>query len=132
MFGRSEVAELLENERVNLLVEGISESLFYGYLESLVSYSNFKLARICVLPNYARLFPEIYRNLLDKHVFAVKSLIFSRNTEIVYGMEFLHNKLSLAKDVVEQYSVVQLTDIVKKKRTFRIAGGIGFCWTIFG
>ena len=115
VFGRSEVAELLENERVNLLVEGISESLFYGYLESLVSYSNFKLARICVLPNYARLFPDIYRNLLDKQVFAVKSLIFSRNTEIVYGMEFLHNKLSLAKDVVEQYSVVQLTDIVKKK-----------------
>ena len=115
VFGREEVAELLENERVYLLVESISDSLLYGYLESLVSYRNFQLVEICVLPNYDRLFPKSYRNLLDQHLFVVNQLIFSRNTEIVYGMEFLHNMLRLTKDVVKQYSVVQLEDIIEKQ-----------------
>lgn len=115
VFGREEVAQILENERVYLLVEGISDRLLYGYLESLVSYRNFQLVEICVLPNYDRLFPKSYRNLLDQHLFVVNQLIFSRNTEIIYATEFLHNMIRLIKDVVKQYSVVQLEDIIEKQ-----------------
>ena len=115
VFGREEVADILENERVYLLIEGISDRLLYGYLESLVSYRNFQLVQICVLPNYDRLFPKSYRNLLDQHLFVVNQLIFSRNTEIIYATEFLHNMIRLIKDVVKQYSVVQLEDIIEKQ-----------------
>ena len=113
--GRTDVAELLEKECVHLLIGGISENLFSTYLEVLISYANFRLVEMCVLPNYDRLFAELYRNMLDQRLFIAKQIIFSRNTEIVYGREFIHNILSSSKDVIEQYSIVQLIDIVKKK-----------------
>lgn len=116
--GRTEVAELLEQERVHLVIGGISESLLFAYLEVFVNYANFRLVEMCVLPNYDHLFGRFYRNLLDRRLFAVKQLIFSRNTEIVYGMEYVHNVMGLVKDVIEQYSIVQLKDVVKIK---------GFC-----
>lgn len=115
VFGRQEVAELLESENLYLIIGGINESLVFGYLESFVGYSNFKLVETCVLPNYDQLFQEAYRNLLDKHLFVVRQLIFSRNTELIFGREFLRNMLNLAKDVIEQYSVAQLENIVKRK-----------------
>lgn len=113
--GRTEVARLLDDDRVHLLVEGINENLFFVYLGECVNYANFRLVEMCVLPNYDRLFAESYRNLLDQRLFAAKQLIFSRNTEIIYGMEYVHNVMGLAKDVVEQYSIVQLKDVVKIK-----------------
>lgn len=113
--GRTEVAELLEKECVHLLIGGISENLFATYLEGLISYANFRLVEMCVLPNYDRLFAEAYRNMLDRRLFVAKQIIFSRNTAIVYGREFIHNILSSSRDVIEQYSIVQLIDILKKK-----------------
>ena len=130
--GRTEVAELLEAERVHLFIQGISDSLFFAYLGECVNYANFRLVEMCVLPNYDRLFAESYRNLLDQRLFAAKQLIFSRNTEIIYGMEYVHNVMGLAKDVVEQYSIVQLKDVVKKKGAFRYASSAGFCGTVTG
>lgn len=113
---RIEVATILEDEHVHLLIEGISDNLFFAYLDSIVNYANFRLVEMCVLPNYDRLFAESYRNMLDKRLFAVKQIIFSRNTEIVYGREFIHNILSSSSDVIEQYSIIQLIDIVRKKK----------------
>ncbi len=113
--GRTEVAELLEEECVHLLVGGISENLFATYLGALINYANFRLVEMCVLPNYDRLFAKSYRNMLDQRLFIAKQIVFSRNTERVYGREFIHNILSSSKDVIEQYSIVQLRDIVPQK-----------------
>ena len=113
--GRAEVAELLEEECVHLLVGGISEKLFATYLGALINYANFRLVEMCVLPNYDRLFAGAYRNMLDQRLFIARQIVFSRNTERVFGREFIHNILSSSKDVIEQYSIVQLMDIVPQK-----------------
>ena len=115
VFGREEVVELLEVERVHLVVEGICDNWFFAYLEALINYSNYRLIETLVLPNYNQLFTSSYRYILKKQLYAVKSIIFSRNTEMYFGKEFLHNMLHLAKDVIEQYSVVQLTNIISEK-----------------
>lgn len=115
VYGRVEVAELLEEECVHLLIGGISENLFVTYLGALINYANFRLVEMCVLPNYDRLFAQSYRDMLDQRLFIAKQLIFSRNTERVYGREFIHNILSSSRDVIEQYSIVQLTDILPQK-----------------
>lgn len=115
VFGREDVAELLEHERVHLVIEGICDNLFFAYLEVFVNYSNYRLIETCVLPNYNQLFACSYRYMLEKQLFAVKSIIFSRNTEIYFSKEFLHNLLHLTKDIIEQYSVVQLINIVRAK-----------------
>lgn len=115
VFGRKEVAELLEAERVHLVIEGICDNLYFSYLEALINYSNYRLIQTLVLPNYNQLFASSYRYILEKHLFAVKSIIFSRNTEVYFCKEFLHNMLHLAKDIIEQYSVVQLGGIISEK-----------------
>ena len=112
--GRTEVAELLEEECVHLLVGGISDK-GSSSLGALINYANFRLVEMCVLPNYDRLFVKSSRNMLVQRLFIAKQIVFSRNTERVYGREFIHNILSSSKDVIEQYSIVQLMDIVPKK-----------------
>lgn len=115
VFGRENVAELLERERVHLVIEGICDNLLFPYFQALVNFSNYRLIQICVLPNYNQLFTNSYRYMMEKHLFAVKGIIFNRNTEIYFGREVIHNFLHLAKDVIEQYSIVQLENIIKKK-----------------
>ncbi len=115
VFGRESVAKLLETERVHLVVEGICDNLFFPYLQALVNFSNYRLIQICVLPNYNEVFGNSYRRMMEKYLFAVKGIIFNRNTEIYFGREVIHNFLHLAKDVTEQYSIVQLENIIKKK-----------------
>lgn len=115
VFGRENVAELLETERVHLVIEGICDNLFFPYLQALVNFSNYRLIQICVLPNYNELFANSYHHMMEKHLFAVKGIIFNRNTEIYFGREVIHNFLHLAKDIIQQYSIVQLENIIKKK-----------------
>lgn len=114
--GRVEIAELLENPRVNIAVEGICDVLFAIYLETFINYANYQLVKTCALPNYKDLFLDKYRWHMDKYLYAVKRIIFNRNTEILFSKEMIHNILKLSKDVIEQYSVVQLKGIVEKKR----------------
>lgn len=115
VFGRENIAELLENERVFCTVEGICEGLYDAALETFVEYENYQLVFNANLPNYPQIFPEKYKWTLDRQLYEIKRVILNRNTEIYYSKEMIHNIMELSRDIIEQYSVVQLTDIVCKK-----------------
>lgn len=115
VFGRREVAELLEQDRVYLSVKGICENLFSVCLETFINYANYQLVQSVVLPNYEVLFETEYHWYMETYLYALKRVIFNRNTQIIFSKEMLHNMLKLSKDVIEQYSIVQLYDIVKKR-----------------
>lgn len=115
VFGRKNIAELLENERVFCAVEGICEGLYDAALETFVEYANYQLVFNANLPNYPQIFPEKYKWALDRQLYEIKRVILNRNTEIYYSKEMIHNIMELSRDIIEQYSVVQLTDIVCKK-----------------
>lgn len=115
VFGRENIAELLENERVFCTVEGICEGLYDAALETFVEYANYQLIFNANLPNYPQIFPENYKWTLDRQLYEIKRVILNRNTEIYYSKEMIHNIMELSRDIIEQYSVVQLTDIVCKK-----------------
>lgn len=115
VFGRKNIAELLENERVFCAVEGICEGLYDAALETFVEYANYQLVFNANLPNYPQIFPEKYKWALDRQLYEIKRVILNRNTEIYYSKEMIHNIMELSRDIIEQYSVVQLTDIIGKK-----------------
>ena len=117
VFGRKNIAELLENERVFCAVEGICEGLYDAALETFVEYANYQLVFNANLPNYPQIFPEKYKWALDRQLYEIKRVILNRNTEIYYSKEMIHNIMELSRDIIEQYSVVQLKDIVCKKES---------------
>lgn len=117
VFGRKNIAELLENERIFCAVEGICEGLYDAALETFVEYANYQLVFNTNLPNYPQIFPEKYKWALDRQLYEIKRVILNRNTEIYYSKEMIHNIMELSRDIIEQYSVVQLKDIVCKKES---------------
>lgn len=52
-----------------------------------------------------------------RQLYEIKRVILNRNTEIYYSKEMIHNIMELSRDIIEQYSVVQLKDIVCKKES---------------
>ena len=117
VFGRKNIAELLENERIFCAVEGICEGLYDAALETFVEYANYQLVFNTNLPNYPQIFPEKYKWALDRQLYEIKRVILNRNTEIYYSKEMIHNIMELSRDIIVQYSVVQLKDIVCKKES---------------
>lgn len=111
-----EVAQLTENENVCLIVKGICEEYFFHALQSVLNYSNFQLVVQAVLPNYLQLFHKEYQEMLDIYKSVAELIIFTRNTMIIRGLEIQHNAYALARDMIESNSIVQLTDIINRKK----------------
>ena len=115
VFGRPEIAEVLEDERVYVSIEGVCEQFFATYLEIFINYANYQLIQNKILPNYDRLFGQQYEWYMKKYLYMIERMILDRNTLIIYSKEMIHNILKLSRDVIEQYSITQLSDIVRKR-----------------
>lgn len=111
-----EVAQIANLENVCLIVEGICEKYFFHALQSIIDYSNYQLVVQAVLPNYLQLFRKEYQNMLEIYKSVIELIIFTRNTMILRGVEIQHNLYGLTRDMIEGNSIVQLVDIVKKKK----------------
>lgn len=115
VFGREDVANILGDQRVFLSIEGICEGLYDAALETFINYSNYRLVINANLPNYEYIFQKQYKWSLDKQLYEIKRVIMNRNTEIYFSKEMIHNVMSLSKDIIEQYSIVQLKNIIPSK-----------------
>lgn len=115
VFGDEKIAKMLENDRVFLTVEGISDGLFSAILETFINYANFSFVINAVLPNYPQMFVDKYKWALDRQLYEIKRVLLNRNTEVYFSEEMLGNVMKLSKDIIEQYSIVQLKGIVQKK-----------------
>lgn len=115
VFGDEKIAKMLEDDRVFLTVEGISDGLFSAILETFINYANFSFVINAVLPNYPQMFVDKYKWALDRQLYEIKRVLLNRNTEVYFSEEMLGNVMKLSKDIMEQYSIVQLKEIVQKK-----------------
>lgn len=113
-FGKTKILDLLQTDRVFLLVNGINESMLVSYMDVSINYANFQLVQLGVLPNYDKLFPNEYKWMLDKYLYEVKKITLDRNTEMIFSREIVENELRLAKDILEHYSIIQLRNIIDK------------------
>lgn len=111
-----DIAELAENDNICLTIKGINDEYFFHALQTVINYSNYELVVQAVLPNYLQLFRAEYQEMLEVYKSVVELIIFTRNTMILRGIEIQHNTYALTKDMIEQRSVVQLKDIIAKKK----------------
>ena len=108
------VSEILVAEQVCAVVKGINEQFFPHILQQILNYSNYQLVVQAVLPNYDSLFSDEYRKVLDTYLNTSELIVFTRNTEILRGIEIARNGYRLTKDILKQYSVSQLRDVLKQ------------------
>ena len=111
-----EIAELAENDNICLTIKGINDEYFFHALQTVINYSNYELVVQAVLPNYLQLFRAEYQQMLEVYKNVIELIIFTRNTMILRGIEIQHNTYALTKDMIEQRAVVQLKDIIAKKK----------------
>lgn len=111
-----EVAELAESDNICITVKGVNEEYFFHALQTVLNYSNYQLVLQSVLPNYLQLFKTEYQEMLEVYKSVIELIIFTRNTMILRGIEIQHNTYALTKDMIEQRAVVQLKDIIAKKK----------------
>ena len=112
---REEVLQILNAEQVCVIVEGICDEYYFHVLQNVLDYSNYQLVVHAVLPNYDRIFDIEYKNVLETYVNIVELIVFTRNTHMLRGVEIARNGYALIGDVIRQYSVTQLWNIVQKK-----------------
>ena len=113
-FGKTKILNLLQTDRVFLLVNGINESMLVSYMDVCINYANFQLVQLGVLPNYDKLFPHEYKWMLDKYLYEVKKITLDRNTEMIFSREIVENELLLAKDILEHCSIAQMRNVLDK------------------
>ena len=92
-----------------LCINGINDELFGSFVAMvLADYGLMRLTKYCCMPNYDELYPEIWRDVIRNIKEKYESVILSRNTEILMATEFVKNKVNNCKDIVRQYTILEL------------------------
>lgn len=104
-----DITDVVKYDNVILCVNGINDELFGDFVAVvLADYGLMRITKYCCMPNYDELYPEIWRNVIKSIKEKYESVILSRNTEILMASEFIKNIINNCKDIVKQYSIVQL------------------------
>lgn len=104
-----DITEIVKSDNVVLCIDGINNELFGDFVAVvLADYGLMRITKYCCMPNYDELYPVIWRDVIKSIKEKYQSVILSRNTEILMATEFIKNIINNCKDIVRQYSVVQL------------------------
>lgn len=104
-----DITEIVKSDNVVLCIDGINNELFGDFVAIvLADYGLMRITKYCCMPNYDELYPVIWRDVIKSIKEKYQSVILSRNTEILMAAEFIKNIINNCKDIVRQYSVVQL------------------------
>ena len=104
-----DITEIVKSDNVVLCIDGINNELFGDFVAIvLADYGLMRITKYCCMPNYDELYIEIWRNVIKSIKEKYQNVIISRNTEILMASEFIKNIINNCKDIVRQYSVVQL------------------------
>ena len=113
-IGREEWVKLLNFPNIYLFIEGINEEYFFHSIQDFLDYSNIQLTHLGVLPNYERIFQEIFLKFRQIIGSAMEIVIYTRNTELQRIEEMTQNMYALSEDIIRQYSVQQLFGCVER------------------
>ena len=104
-----DITDVIKNDEVVLCINGINDEVFGEFVAIVMNnYALMRLTKYCCMPNYDKLYPEIWRDVIRNITERYESVILSRNTEILMASEFIRNKVSTCRDIIREYSIVQL------------------------
>lgn len=104
-----DITDVIKNDEVVLCINGINDEVFGEFVAIVMNnYALMRFTKYCCMPNYDKLYPEIWRDVIRNIKEKYESVILSRNTEILMASEFIRNKVSTCRDIIREYSIVQL------------------------
>lgn len=104
-----DITDIINCDNIILCVNGICNELFGTFVAIVLdNYGLMRLTKYCCMSNYDELYPDIWRDVIKSIKEKYQSVILSRNTEILMAAEFIKNIINNCKDIVRQYSAVQL------------------------
>jgi len=108
LMGIRDLCDIFENDRF-VLVCGEENILYYcEIIIAMVNYSNIKLNKYSILPNYAYLYPKEFKLVVGKYIDQIDSDVITRNTMILMGQERIENMLVNIPDFINQYNILDL------------------------
>lgn len=110
-----QLADILEQAWVSLIVEGINEEQLHGKLDELICYENRNLVTECILPNYDVLYLKQGQDYIDKMLYCIKKHVFNMNTEVAFGQQLGDNMLHSLPGVLYNSSLNNLRSAMKEK-----------------
>lgn len=106
---KTDIIDVINCDNAVLCINGINDELFGSFVAMvLADYGLMRLTKYCCMPNYDELYPEIWRDVIRNIKEKYESIILSRNTEILMATEFAKNKVNNCKDIVRQYTILEL------------------------
>ncbi len=106
---KTDIIDVINCDNAVLCINGINDELFGSFVAMvLADYGLMRLTKYCCMPNYDELYPEIWRDVIRNIKEKYESVILSRNTEILMATEFVKNKVNNCKDIVRQYTILEL------------------------
>lgn len=116
MLHENDMTDIFEDENLYFAVgeEGIPH--IAAWLSQVINYSNYQYCEFCILPGYASIYP--YEYLLYKRAYMelFESLVLRKNTLINRANGMVKNELLNIKDIISQYSLVELLKKFQEKR----------------
>lgn len=105
-----DISDLIQSRRVLIGVNDINPELIYEFASEAIDYGKIRLVEYCTLPNYVRLYPQGWTDVMKIVKSQFEILILDRNTQITFSQEFILNMLRNFEDMPNQYVVNQLKD----------------------
>lgn len=107
-----DVSDIIECKRIYIAVGKKTIGVLREYLIGLLHYGNIKQNMLLSLPNYNVIYNEEYKEFVELYREYMAGIIFSRNTELLYGKEIVKNSMNTIPDAIEQYSIVQIKEVM--------------------
>lgn len=108
VFKKEACKQLLEDNRILFILGGNNDQMLDALVGGIITYNNFQLVDMQILPQYDILYPEECRNLIDIIIYYQKKVILNRNTEINENMKLTENILFNMFDYVKQSNLYLL------------------------
>lgn len=83
--------DIIREEKVRLVVEGINGWSLGKNMEEVITYQNKDLLVQCILPNYDVVYSEKCRVYVDEMIRYMKKEVFNKNTELLRGAQIADN-----------------------------------------
>ncbi len=105
-----DISDLLESNRLRIVVDEINREKFYSYLEVTVLPNNVKTNKYFALPIYERIFHEEYLVFLKMVLEKYENLEIEINTMSMFGNKMCYNSIHNMQYLVGCKSAVELYD----------------------
>ncbi len=92
-----DISNLLLDEKLFIIIDGINDSELKNKLQAVVTWDNVYSQRRYCLPQYNRMFPEIYDKFLKILKYNNDRVVMVRNTEAHFGKVVVENTFSNLK-----------------------------------